>query len=69
MADADLFFKISTLPNHLKKEVEIFVDYLKSKFPVQEPTPLKKRKAGSLAGKITMKDNFDDPIDGLNDYQ
>ncbi len=33
-----------------------------------QPPVVKKRQLGSLKGKISIPDNFNDPLDDLNDY-
>ncbi|WP_299287220.1 hypothetical protein [uncultured Mucilaginibacter sp.] len=33
-----------------------------------QPFPVAKRRLGSLKGKISIPDNFNDPLDDLNDY-
>lgn len=67
MTDFQLLIKISSLPPDLKKEAEDFVDFLKSKVNVAE-TKKAKRILGIAKGSITMKDNFDDPIEDFKDY-
>jgi antitoxin component of MazEF toxin-antitoxin module len=33
-----------------------------------EETPKKKRQLGTLAGKISIPDDFDEPLEDLNEY-
>ncbi|MCE7065620.1 DUF2281 domain-containing protein [Dyadobacter sp. CY326] len=34
----------------------------------ETPKPLKKRKAGIVTGKFKMSDDFDEPLDDLEEY-
>lgn len=56
-----LYYKILSLPDSLKKEVEDFLDYLK--FKAKHQIPKKKPKFGSAKGTFVMKDDFDEPLD------
>ncbi|MFT3949435.1 MAG: DUF2281 domain-containing protein [Agriterribacter sp.] len=64
----DLIRKIESLPEALQKEVEDFVDFLKSKRH-EENTLNKPRKAGFAKGMFAIKEGFDDPIEDFKDYQ
>jgi len=64
MTDIQLYTKISSLPNHLKLEI---IDFIKHK-STKESLNIKKRIAGQAKGLISMKDNFDDPIEGFKEY-
>lgn len=64
MAGIDIYTKLTTLPDSLKKEVNDFVDFLKSK-SVSKSKNKPKRKAGLAKGLIQMEDDFDLP---LNDF-
>ena len=63
----ELYTQISSLPTVLKKEVKIFVEYLKSKSKLK--TQIKERKFGCKKGLFLIQDNFDDPLEYFNDYQ
>ena len=65
MTDAQLYQELSSLPDSLKKEVVDFIAFLKQK---KDPKQ-KKRILGLAKGKIVIKDNFDDPIPGFEEYQ
>ena len=67
MTDFQLLNKISSLPDNLKKEVEDFIDFLNTKASTTTPKK-KERTLGLMKGVITIKDNFDDPIEGFEDY-
>lgn len=68
MSDADLFLKISSLPEDVRKQVIELIDRLmKNHAPEAEP-PLSKRKLGLLKGKIKISDDFDAPLDDMKDY-
>ncbi|RZJ51568.1 MAG: DUF2281 domain-containing protein [Flavobacterium sp.] len=65
MTDIQLYTKLSDLPQSLKKKVSDYIDMLKEK---KLSINNVKRKAGLAKGMIKIKDNFDDPIDGFEDY-
>ncbi len=58
---------LQKLPEMLKKEVLNFASFLSQK--QKEELPLKpKRKAGRLAGKMRISDDFDAPLDDFKSY-
>ena len=67
MTDIQLYTKLSGLPSNLKMEVADFIDFLKFKSQNVENQNTK-RLAGKAKGLVNMKDNFDDPIEGFNEY-
>lgn len=67
MTDLDIYIKLATLPDDMKKEVDDFVDFLKSKVNVKEKAKTQ-RKAGLAKGLIRMKEDFDDPLEDFKDY-
>jgi hypothetical protein len=67
MNNIHLYTKISSLPADLKNEVSDFIDFLKQKSLNIKPK-IKKRKAGLAKNIITIHENFDDPIEGFEDY-
>jgi hypothetical protein len=66
MTDVQLYTKLSALPPDLKKEAEDFIDFLLSKIKSQPVNQL--REPGLAKGLITMKDNFDDPLEEFEEY-
>jgi len=60
-----LYTKISSLPPSLIKEVNDFVDYLKTK---KEKKKIKERKFGCAKGLIILHDDFDAPLEDFKDY-
>ncbi|MFP4289263.1 MAG: DUF2281 domain-containing protein [Bacteroidales bacterium] len=67
MTDIQLYTKLSRLPANLKAEVEDFIDFLLNKN--RESTGNSpKRVPGKAKGLIKMKETFDDPIEGFNEY-
>lgn len=68
MTDIQLYTKLSSLPFNLKMEVVDFIDFVKHKAQNQT-VENKKRIAGKAKGLISLKANFDDPIDAFNDYK
>jgi hypothetical protein len=65
VTDAQIYKELSTLPEHLKQEPADFIAFLKQKVQTEKK---KKRPFGLAKGKITIKDNFDDPIPGFEPY-
>jgi hypothetical protein len=62
MTDVQLYTKLSSLSSDLKIEVSDFIDFIKYKSE-RKSLKMKKRIAGQAKGLISLKDNFDDPID------
>jgi hypothetical protein len=67
MTDIDIYIKLATLPDDMKKEVDHFVDFLKTKTFVNEKAK-PQRKAGLAKGLIQMKEDFDEPLDDFKEY-
>ncbi len=68
MTDLSLYTKISSLPDYLKSEVVDFIDFLETKRKKEKPETKKDRVFGYAKGKITLKPDFDDPIDDFKEY-
>lgn len=66
MTDIQLYTKLADLPIELKKRVSDYIDSLMAK--QQQKSDKQKRTAGLAKGLVSMKDNFNDPIDGFEDY-
>lgn len=67
MTDIQLYTKLSGLPLDLKAEVSDFIDFLRQK-KFKKSSKIKNRIPGKAKGLISMKSNFDDPIEGFNEY-
>ncbi|WPP51446.1 type II toxin-antitoxin system VapB family antitoxin [Catalinimonas niigatensis] len=67
MSDIDIYLKLATLPDDMKKEVDDFVDFLKAKTIAKERTK-GPRKAGLAKGLIQMREDFDEPLDDFKEY-
>ena len=65
MTTSMLITKISSLPPFLLKEVNDFVDFLKTK---HEKDYIKERKFGCAKGLIIMHDDFDVSIEDFKEY-
>ncbi len=65
MTTSMLITKISSLPPSLLKEVNDFVDFLKTKHKKEQ---IKERKFGCAKGLIIMHDDFDAPIEDFKEY-
>jgi hypothetical protein len=72
MTSLSLYTKIETLPPALKEEAKDFIEYLleKTKKKKKESEPNKKSEKifGSLKGKISLSEDFDEPLDDFKDY-
>ena len=51
----------------LKNQVEVIVSFLDEKNP-GNGNQKKKRKLGALKGKVTIPDDFNEPLGELNEY-
>jgi hypothetical protein len=67
MTDIQLYTKLSELPSNLKSQVADFIDFLKYKSE-KECSPISKRIPGKAKGLIGLKNNFDEPVEGFNEY-
>ena len=66
MTDLQLYTELSTLPPDLKKEVQDFVEFLKTK--AKKQNSLKQRKFGAAKGFFKMHDDFDTPLEDFKEY-
>ena len=66
MTDLRFYTELSTLPTHLKKEVQDFIEFLKTKEKNQNP--IKQRQFGAAKGFFTVHDDFDEPLEDFKDY-
>ena len=66
MTDIQLYTEFSTLPDDLKKEVQDFIEFLKTK--AKKQNHLKQRRFGAANGFFKMHDNFDEPLEDFKDY-
>lgn len=66
MTDIQLYTKLADLPTELKKRVSDYIDSLMAK--ELSANKKKKRTAGLAKGLISIKDTFNDPIEGFEDY-
>lgn len=65
MATQDLFVKINSLPEDIRKELEEYVDKLLKRLKKE---PKVKRPIGLMKGKIWISDDFDEPLEDFKDY-
>ena len=72
MSSADLFVKIESLPENLRKLVVEYVEYLswRKDAPVRDDHGPKKMTPipGLLKGKIWIADDFNAPLDDLKGF-
>jgi hypothetical protein len=65
MTTTMLISKIQTLPPSMLKEVNDFVDFLKSK---TKKDKIKERQFGCAKGLIVIHDDFDSPLEDFKEY-
>lgn len=67
-----IFEKYNALPEGIKKQVEDFIEFLAQRYIGNAQQPLeqteKKYGYGSLAGKLVVPDDFDEPLEELAEY-
>ena len=66
MTVIQLYNRISALPGNLQKKVAEYIDFLREE--AHKSSKGKARIAGLATGMIKMKDNFDDPVEGFEEY-
>ncbi len=66
MTDLQLYTELSTLPADLKKEVQDFIEFLKTKAKKQKT--ISKRKFGYSKGFFKMHDDFNATPEDFKDY-
>ncbi|MDX1909480.1 MAG: DUF2281 domain-containing protein [Bacteroidia bacterium] len=67
MSSLEMYLKLVLLPENLRKEVGLYMDFLVSKSQagmVDNPP----RKAGLAKGLIRMSPDFDEPLDDFKAY-
>lgn len=72
MVSAQLIATLDKLPPDLQTEILHYAEYLATKYtqtPPPETLPKTYRQAGTMKGMFTMSDDFDAPLEDLNDYQ
>lgn len=65
MTTTMLYTKINNLTPSMIKEVDDFVEFLKTK---QKKEKIKERKFGCAKGLIMMHDDFDAPLEDFKEY-
>lgn len=65
MTTTKLQIEINSLPIQMRKQVEDFVEFLKTK---KESDPIKTREFGYAKGKISLAEDFDEPLDLFKEY-
>lgn len=61
-----LYTKLTSLPDHLKEEVEDFIDFLTTKAKKKQKKV--KPRFGSGKDMFVMKPDFDQPLDDFKEY-
>lgn len=68
MSDFNLFTRISSLPEEMKKEVSDFVEFLSQKSKSKSTKKIKQRKFGYAKGFFKIMPGFDDPLEDFKEY-
>jgi hypothetical protein len=66
MSTTALVSEITSLPPHLRQEVEDFVAFLRAK--KQKGNRITEREFGYATGKVWLADDFDAPLDDFKEY-
>jgi hypothetical protein len=66
MTNTALLEKFEILPDFMKSEASLFIDFLI--FKSNQSVEYKQRIPGFLAGKISITDDFDEPLEEFKDY-
>jgi hypothetical protein len=66
MTELRLYTEFSTLPTERQKEVQDFIEFLKTKARKQRPS--KQREFGAAIGFFKMQADFDQPLDDFKEY-
>ncbi len=66
MSNTTLLEKYETLPDVLKFEASLFIDFLL--FKSEKIYEQKQRVPGFLKGKISITEDFDEPLEEFKDY-
>jgi len=66
MSDFNLYTRISTLPEEMKREVSDFVEFLKHK--TKPGKRIKERKFGYAKNFFKTLRGFDEPLDDFKEY-
>jgi Protein of unknown function (DUF2281) len=71
MVSPQLIATLNKLSPTIQAEILNYAEYLATKHiqtPHPETTPQKYRQAGTMKGMFTMTDDFDAPLEDLQDY-
>lgn len=71
MSSADLFVKIDSLPEDLRRQVTDFIEFLLHRKQADHTVPNGGRPTpvpGLAKGKVVIPDDFDAPLDDFKEY-
>jgi Protein of unknown function (DUF2281) len=70
MLSPTLIASLEKLPDKLQQEVLHYAEFLAAKYAqTNPPTPTpKRRQAGTMKGMFEMSDDFDAPLEDLQEY-
>jgi len=67
MTDSMLRFELNSMPKDLRDEVELFIEFIKTKYQKGPNNPHKIREFGLLNGKIKLALDFDEPVEDFEE--
>lgn len=71
MIETAILKNLEKLPESVKQEVLDYTEFLVDRYAQEAPEKLKTAKRGGLGiwkGKISMSEDFDEPLEDLKDY-
>jgi hypothetical protein len=68
MSSADLFVKLNSLPEDVRKQVLDYIEFLLQRLQQEKSAKKKKRPIGLMKGQIHMADDFDAPLEDMRPY-
>ena len=71
MISPQLIATLDKLPSAIQTEILNYAEYLATKYaqtPLVETLPRKHRQAGTMKGMFVMTEDFDAPLEDLQDY-
>jgi Protein of unknown function (DUF2281) len=68
MLSPTLIASLEKLPDKLQQEVLHYAEFLAAKYTLTNPPTAKRRQAGTMQGMFEMSDDFDAPLEDLQEY-
>jgi hypothetical protein len=68
MLSPTLIASLEKLPDKLQQEVLHYAEFLAANYAQTNPPKPKRRQAGTMHGMFEMSDDFDAPLEDLQEY-